>query len=527
MNDKKDEFLPGPADLSSIPMFAPRAATPSQEQNSRAAEHLFTAANPQPEPTPVVAPALQESAPPAIATSRARSRTVEAAFRGQGSIPWDVVSQLRDEVAQPMTEYLEENPAAPDEDIEAFTRRYTNDLIMSRVLSSTRQGGQTWSAELQEDIADAVLNSIFRLGRIQPLVEIEGIENIDIVGYDNVWITVAGQPRKRYPHPVARDNADLQSAINFIATHRRGGSRSFNSTNPSLHLDLPGSARLAANAEPWTQVPAITIRVHGHVDVTLDDYVAAGTMPSAAAKLLDASVRAGLSIMTNGFQSSGKTTLVRALASCIPPHEKIATIETERELYLYKQTEAHPLVISYEERLGEGEPGPDGKTAGSIPLITGVKDGLRHSTDRLIVGEVRGPEIGVMMQAMQSGIGSISTIHSQDPDDAIERMVTLMMQDSANTTPAYCYRQISQSIDLIVQMARIRDPQTGVSTRYLTAICEVLPGEDNFGVSRPVLSPIFEWNRQTRTLEQKVRPSTRMLERLADVEFDPALLDGS
>ena len=366
---------------------------------------------------------------------------------------------------------------------------------------------------------------MFRLGRLQPLVEIDEVENIDIVGFDNVWLTMSGGERQRFPHPISTSDDELEREINFIATRRGEGGRSFNSARPSLHLDLPGGARLAADARPISDRPAITIRVHRLVDISLADLVSTQTLTPAAAAFLRAAVRAGRSIVTNGIQSTGKTTLLRALADEIPPHEKLATIEMERELYLHKTPEKHPLVIAFEYRPGEGEPGLDGGRSGEFPLIQAVNDSLRHTTDRLIVGEVRGPEINAMLQAMQSGIGSMSTIHSQSPEDAIERMVTLMMKDGTNTTPAYAYRQISQNIDLIVQTAKIRDRGTGKSRRVITTISEIRPGEDNYGVSRPTLSPIFEWDKSTQTLALGELPSRNLLEHLIDVGFDEALLN--
>ena len=127
-----------------------------------------------------------------------------------------------------------------------------------------------------------------------------------------------------------------------------------------------------------------------------------------------------------------------------------------------------------------------------------------------------------MLQAMQSGVGSMSTLHSQSPEDAIERMVTLMMKDGSNATPAYCYRQIAQNIDLIVQMAKIRDHETGRARRVITAICEIQPGEDSFGVARPTLSKIFTFDKSTQTLELGQLPSRELLDKLAEVGFNEA-----
>lgn len=530
-----DHQQPGPADLSSLPLFASvRQPTETKDQVPAAASHLLRAATRPATPDaggdalnspPPTRPHAQPPAgiPPiakAAAGDAPTRRTAAAAFDDQGRIPWDAVAEFRDAVSVILADAGQADPGMTDQTRESLAWQHIAELIRARVDELTRRGEDAWTPRIQQDVAQAVFDALFRLGRLQPLVDLDGVENIDIVGFDNVWLTFAGGDRQRYPHPISTSDDELEREVNFIATRRGEGGRSFNSARPSLHLDLPGGARLAAIARPISERPAITIRVHRHVDISLDDLVRNRTMTQVAAKFLDAAVRAGLSLITNGFQSSGKTTLLRALADCIPPDEKLATIEMERELYLHKNAEKHPLVIPFEYRPGEGEPGVDGARSGEFPLIKGLEDSLRHTTDRLIVGEVRGSEINAMLQAMQSGVGSMSTIHSQSPEDAIERMVTLMMKDGSNATPAYCYRQIAQNIDLIIQMAKITDRETGRARRVITQICEIQPGEDNFGVSRPTLSPLFVFDKATQTLDLGQLPSRGLLDKLTEVGFD-------
>jgi pilus assembly protein CpaF len=519
---------PDPADLSTLPLFnqPPRpAANPAASHLLRAAARGEQQAPAQSAtPTPTIDPfAVADTAASIPPTTQAvvppSRRSAAAMFEDQGRIPWDAVSEFRDAVSVILADAGQSDPTLTDEAREIMARQHTAELIRARVDDLTRHGREQWSPTLQEDIAQAVFDAMFRLGRLQPLVDIEGVENIDIVGYDNVWLTFAGGNRQKYPHPVSVSDDELEREINFIATRRGEGARSFNASRPSLHLDLPGGARLAALARPVAERPSVTIRIHRHVDISLGDLVATHTLTTLAAKFLEASVLAGLSLVTNGFQSSGKTTLLRALADCIPPDEKLATIEMERELYLHKNPAKHPLVIAFEYRPGEGEPGASGERAGEFPLIRGLEDSLRHTTDRLIVGEVRGSEINAMLQAMQSGVGSMSTLHSQSPEDAIERMVTLMMKDGSNATPAYCYRQIAQNIDLIIQMAKIRDHETGKARRVITSICEVQPGEDSYGVARPTISKIFTFDKATQTLELGQLPSRELLDKLAEVGF--------
>ena len=519
-----DDSTPGPADLGSLPFLSPPAP---REQASAAAGHLLRSATRSTatriDPTaPAGATPTPPPLPPVPAAAPLRDRSAASAYAAQGQIPWEAVAEFREAVATFLAEAGQADPTMTDEDRQSLARQHTAELIRARVDDMTRARGSeaAWSTNVQADVAQAVFDAMFRLGRLQPLVDIEDVENIDIIGHDNVWLTIAGEDRVKYPHKIALNDDELEREINFIATRRGEGGRSFSSARPTLHLDLPGGARLAANARPILQRVGLTIRIHRHVDISLDDQVRSHTISATGARFLEACVKAGLSLVTNGFQSSGKTTMLRALADCIPPQEKIATIENERELYLHERTERHPLVLAYEYRPGEGEPGIDGARTGEYSLIQALKDSLRHTTDRIIVGEVRGEEIKAMLQAMQSGIGSMSTLHSQSPEDSIERMVTLMMSDGTNTTPAYCYRQISQNIDLIVQMARIRDRETGKMRRVVTEISEVQPGEDSYGVSRPTLNPIFVFDRTSHTLELGTLPSRSLLEKLFEVGYD-------
>jgi type IV secretory pathway ATPase VirB11/archaellum biosynthesis ATPase len=174
-------------------------------------------------------------------------------------------------------------------------------------------------------------------------------------------------------------------------------------------------------------------------------------------------------------------------------------------------------------KLGEGERGADGRLPGEITPEDLVYDTLRLDTQRFIVGEVRGPEIYAMMQAMQSGVGSLSTLHAASADDSIDRMSALMLSRGNNTTPVYAYRMIEQNIKIVVQISKIIDPATGKPRRVVTEIAEILPGEEQNN-SRPVASQVFRFDRSTGSLITADMPSPRLLEELKFYGFDPANL---
>ena len=252
---------------------------------------------------------------------------------------------------------------------EQMAQDHIVDRVRARVDEQTRRPGeQRWEAPMQNAIRQAVFDQLFRLGRLQPLVDEPGVENIHINGYDDVWISYADGRVEKYGYPIAANDRELEREINMLASRSGEGGRSFTSARPRLHMDLPGGARLAAIAEPVATRPTIVIRIHRLVDVTLDQLVEHGTLTRPAAAFLRAAVIAGVSVVTSGFPGAGKTTLLRALADCIPADEKIVTIEMERELYLHQIKDRHPRVVALEaalDRRGEAG-GEDGDMVGRL-----------------------------------------------------------------------------------------------------------------------------------------------------------------
>ncbi|MFL0410320.1 CpaF family protein [Microbacterium paludicola] len=472
-----------------------------------------------------------EPGPPGEPSALARPGASEGwkgSLEERSRLPWDEIDAITDEVSRALSQRLTDEPNLPESQRVAIATEHIDDLIRTRVDAQTRAGDgvhSRWPARFQQAIRQAVLDAIFRLGRLQPLVDEDGVENIHINGFDDVWLSYADGRVVRHEYPVAESDEDLTRHINMLATRSGEGARSFTSASPRLHLDLPGGARLAAVAAPVAVRPTIVLRIHRLVDVTLDDLVERDTITRDAADFLAAAVRAGVSIVTSGFPGAGKTTLLRALADCIPADEKLVTIEMERELYLDKIPLRHPRVTSLEYRPGGGEPLSDGRLPGEITLEDLVYDTLRLDTQRFVVGEVRGPEIYAMMQAMQSGVGSLSTLHAASADDSIDRMSALMLSRGHNSTPTYAYRMIEQNIRLVVQIAKMTDPVTKRPRRAVTEIAEILPGESS-NDGRPVASLVYRFDKRLRHLVRDTLPSPQLMETLHDVGYDGAGLRG-
>jgi type IV secretory pathway ATPase VirB11/archaellum biosynthesis ATPase len=402
-------------------------------------------------------------------------------------IDWATVAVLRTEVSNMLTASLEANPNQTEQARVELARAHIKEVIDRHVEGIVRTVGDrsAWNEITRQAMQKAVLDSLFGLGRLQPLVDEEGVENIDITGYDNVFVNYADGTFKKVD-PIASSDAELMAELQFLAARGGENGRPFSATNPILDMDLPGGARLAAVAPPIAPRPKAVIRIHRFVDITLDDLVYKhGTMTRPMAQLLGAAVHAGRSIVVAGHPGAGKTTLVRALSSSIDPLEPIVTIEKERELHLDRMGDRHLIVAALQYRPGQGERAADGSQPGEVTLVQLLEEALRLNAQRIIVGEVRGGEIDAMFQAMQAGVGSLSTIHADSATNAIERMATLTTR-GMNASDVYAYRQISQHIDFVVQISKVRQ-EDGTIRRLVTEIAEIQPGED----ARPIASILF------------------------------------
>ena len=398
---------------------------------------------------------------------------------------WSLVRTLRAAAAARITDMLAADPAL---DVAAAGPRVVAGVVADHIAEQAAAGVAPPSAAAQQVLADAVGNALFGLGRLQPLVDDPRVENIEINGADDVLLVLSDGSLEVGP-PVADSDAELLEQLTFLAARNEGSARMFSPAHPRLHMTLGDNARLAAAAFV-TPRPTVMIRVHRLTQVTLSDLVTRDMLDPVLASFLAAAVRGGKSIVVSGPQGSGKTTLVRALCAELDPWERIGTLETERELHLHK-LDRHRRQVSFEARPGSGERDPAGRPAGQIDLDELVADSLRFNLSRLIVGEVRGPEVLAMFKAMQSGAGSMSTTHAHSARAAIERLVTCAMEAGPHVTDAYAYRQVGAHINLIVQtsMRTDGDHRRPVRARYVTEVIAVEPGEGNRPATTSLWAP--------------------------------------
>jgi pilus assembly protein CpaF len=365
-------------------------------------------------------------------------------------------------------------------------RSIITEIIKQRVSADISAGREPWPDNQRTWLRRALDDGLFKLGRLQPLLDRDDVENIIITGCDHVWLDLTDGSLER-AHPVADTDEELIDFLRFVANRfqPKDNERPFNEAVPKLHLSLswttetgaPGRARLAATAFV-TARPSVVIRRHRLTTVTLGDLVAKGMLTPVAASFLRACVRACKSIVVSGPQGAGKTTMIRALCSCLDPSEKIGTFETEYELYLHEMPDRHPIVHPWEARPGSSEVDAFGRRAGEFTLDEAIIDSYRFFLSRQIVGEVRGSEIWAMIKAMESGAGSISSTHGKDARATMAKLVTCAME--AGQTHELAVAKLAQTVDVVVQIGLRTQPDGEdhyTRTRWVCEIALVEPGD--------------------------------------------------
>jgi len=221
-----------------------------------------------------------------------------------------------------------------------------------------------------------------------------------------------------------------------------------------------------------TEHPAVSVRRHRFTKIELADLVGNGTLTGDAADFLSAAVRARANIIIAGATNVGKTTMLRALAAQIPPSERIVTIEKALEIGLRHNAGRHPDVVEMEERVANNE----GNGALLMPQL--VRRTLRMNPDRVIVGEVLGPEIVTMLNAMSQGNdGSLSTIHARTARGVFTRIATYALQADERLPADACQQLIAGGLDFVVYLAKAG------SRRYVDSVLEINGHDPAVGVA--------------------------------------------
>ncbi|MFC4033630.1 CpaF family protein [Streptomyces polygonati] len=353
------------------------------------------------------------------------------------------------------------------EDERQFARAIIAQILEEYARSEITVGRTPPDAQAEEAYAAAVHAALFGVGRLQPLLDDPEVENIDINGCDQVFVGYS-DGREIPADPVAETDEELIELIQVLGAYSGLSSRPFDSANPQLDLRLPDGSRLSAVMDV-TRRPALSIRRARLGKVFLADLVGNYTVTPELASFLSAAVLARKNMMIAGATNAGKTTLLRALANVIPPHERLITVERALELGLDQFPELHPNVVAFEERL------PNSEGQGAISMADLVRRSLRMNPSRVIVGEVLGDEIVTMLNAMSQGNdGSLSTIHANSSSEVFNRISTYALQARERLPVEASQMLVAGAIDFVVFLKRRNDfARGGTLRRVVTSIREV------------------------------------------------------
>jgi pilus assembly protein CpaF len=306
----------------------------------------------------------------------------------------------------------------------------------------------------RERLAQEVLDEVFGLGPLEPLLADSSISDILVNTYKQVYIERRGM--LELTNVQFRDDTHLMSVIERIVS---AIGRRVDESSPMVDARLADGSRVNAIIPPLAvDGPCLSIRRFGRERLNAEDLVANKTLTQPMLDLLKGCVKARLNILVSGGTGAGKTTLLNVLSSFISDRERIVTIEDAAELQLHQEH-----VVRLETRPSNIE----GK--GAIHQRQLMINSLRMRPDRIIVGEVRGEEALDMLQAMNTGHdGSLTTVHSNSPRDALSRLETMVAMSNLNIPTVAIRRQIASAIDVVVQVSRLSD-----GTRRVTNLAEI------------------------------------------------------
>ena len=306
----------------------------------------------------------------------------------------------------------------------------------------------------RDKLAQEVVDEVFGLGPLEPLLKDQTISDILVNTYNSVYVERRGVLEKT--SVVFTDNRHLMHIIDKIVS---AVGRRVDESSPMVDARLADGSRVNVVIPPLAvDGPILSIRRFGSTPLTAEDLLRNQMLTPPMMQVLQGAVRARLNIVVSGGTGAGKTTLLNVLSGFISEHERIVTIEDSAELQMKQEH-----VVRLETR----PPNVEGN--GAIKQRELVINALRMRPDRIVLGEVRGEETLDMLQAMNTGHdGSITTIHSNTPRDAIARMETMAMMGSVTLPEKAIKAQIASAVHLIVQVSRMSD-----GTRRITHITEL------------------------------------------------------
>jgi pilus assembly protein CpaF len=335
-------------------------------------------------------------------------------------------------------------------------RREVSQLLESLVLNESAP----MNLQERERVVQEVLDEVFGLGPLEPLLADSSISDILVNTHRRVYIERKGMLELT---PVQfRDDVHLMSIIDRIVS---AVGRRVDESSPMVDARLSDGSRVNAIIPPLSvDGPVLSIRRFGRDRLTADDLLNNNSLTQSMVDLLRGCIKSRLNVLISGGTGAGKTTFLNVLSSYISNRERIVTIEDAAELQLNQEH-----VVRLETR----PPNIEGK--GAIHQRQLVINALRMRPDRIIVGEVRSEEALDMLQAMNTGHdGSLTTIHANTPRDALSRLETMVAMANLSIPESAIRRQIASALDVVVQVSRLAD-----GTRKIISVAEITGMEGN------------------------------------------------
>jgi len=347
----------------------------------------------------------------------------------------------------------------------------------------------------RERLIEEVLDEVFGLGPLEPLLKDPTISDILVNGFDNVYVERNGQLKETNVR--FKDQAHVRMIIDRIVSNI---GRRIDDSSPIVDARLDDGSRVCAVIPPLSLIgPVLSIRRFGKKLLSTEDLLKNETLTTGMLDYLSGCVEARLNVVISGGSGAGKTTMLNTLSRFIPEEERIVTIEDTAELQLQQghvvRLETRPMNI-------EG--------AGTINQRDLVINALRMRPDRIIIGECRGPEALDMMQAMNTGHdGSMTTTHANSPRDAFSRLETMVMMASQHIPDKVIRQMLTSAIQIVVHTSRMID-----GTRKVTGISEVVGVEGE----QALMHDIFTFERTG------ISPRGRVLGKFAATGYKPLTL---
>ena len=392
----------------------------------------------------------------------------------------------------------------PDEAVAAHSEE---ELMANRMLLTK---------DAEQQAITEVINEVFGMARLQPLLDDPTVETINVNRFDRVFVQYR-DGRRAQVAPIAASNDELTDLVRMLAARAGSEERRFDRGAPALNLQLPGGERLfAVMALTSGGLSALSIRRHGYRTVTLGQLRDLGTLDAGLEEFLRSLVRSRKNVLITGGTGSGKTTLLRALASEMDPMERIVTIEDAFELGLDLDPALHADVTALQAR----EPNVEGE--GGISQAELVRWALRMSPDRVIVGEIRGPEVIPMCNAMSQGNdGSMATLHASSSRIAFTRLASYAAQGAERLPLEATNLLVASAVHFVVHLAFTTGRAAEGRTRVVSSIREVVGAEGAHVMSNEVYRP----GPDRRALPVPGALRTDTLDDLVGTGLDPCVLE--